>query len=398
MPDIRLFQTDPYLTDLETTIVSSRDDKKGIWYSFDETIFYPQGGGQSSDKGWINSDVVLDVQSDSEYVWHLISSPLKDPVQMKLDWDYRFTNMQQHTGQHILSACFKTHHDLDTVSVHLGTDVTMIELDTPSVEENILIDTEIAANKMIRENLPVQVHIIKRTDLDKYNLRRELKTDEESVRLVQIGEADCVGCGGTHVRMTGEVGLIKILGVEKIRGHARIKIKIGSTAYHYFHQLHKSLNQISTKLTTSLDDLPEKIDVMNADKRELIGEKKHLTTLWLSEFVKNLDHKSSSGCFALKELNKDQLKILSEQYLQKYNVPCLFLSEESDRIHFYIRISAESKLDVQDFVNENRAKYFMKGGGGKDFAVGQIDLGEGDSFSEEALFLSFKSFIQERSG
>jgi len=211
MPGKKVFHIDPYQTELNTTVESSRSDERGTWFSFQETLFYPQGGGQSSDKGWVASSEVLDVQSSEGEVWHLLSNSVPDQVNMKLDWDHRYSNMLQHTGQHILSACFKDIFNLDTVSVHLGRDITMIELKTPSIEDDVLLKTEKSANQMIHDNLPVKSIIADRHSLDNYNLRRSIKTNDEAVRLIQIGNIDCVGCGGTHVRSTGEVGLIKIL-------------------------------------------------------------------------------------------------------------------------------------------------------------------------------------------
>jgi alanyl-tRNA synthetase len=397
MPGKKVFDTDSYLTELDTLVASSLPDKRGVWYSFRETLFYPQGGGQSSDRGWINSNEVLEVKFSEDEVWHLLKSSVTESVSMKLDWGHRYLNMQQHTGQHILSACFKEFHNLDTLSVHLGTDITMIELDTPAVEEGVLENIESSANLIIRENLPVHSIQTDRSGLDTYKLRRKIKTENNKIRLVQIGDFDCVGCGGTHVRSTAEVGLIKIIGAEKIRGHARIKIKIGEAAYQYYHELHQTLYYVNTQLTTSLEDLPERIDLLVNEKKELINEKKHLTELWLSEYAKSLVDEEISGCFTVKDLDKEQLKILSEFYLVRYQLPCLFISLESERIHFYIRTPIELDINVQDFIEKFKSQYSLKGGGGRDFAVGQIDTKNRSHFSQEQLFHSFKEFINERS-
>ena len=107
MPEMKVYHKEPYLKEWKSEPVSSKTDERGSWYSFQSTIFYPQGGGQSSDKGWINSFDVLDIQFAEGEIWHLLRSPISEKVSMRLDWNHRYTNMQQHTGQHILSACFK---------------------------------------------------------------------------------------------------------------------------------------------------------------------------------------------------------------------------------------------------------------------------------------------------
>jgi len=398
MPAKKVYHRDPYLTELETEPVSLKEDENGSWYSFHETIFYPQGGGQSSDRGWINDIDVLNIQLSDGEIWHLVNKPINDIASMRLDWDHRYSNMQQHTGQHILSACLKNFHNLDTVSVHLGRDVTMIELETSEVEDGVLENVEEVANQMIRNNLPIESTEVNRNDLERYSVRRTIKTKDDRVRLVHIGEIDCVGCGGIHVRSTSEVGLIKIVGMEKIRGHVRIKMKIGASAYHYFVQLHNTLQKVSTHLTTSVEDLSERVESLQADKRDLISEKKKITELWLSEFAMSLISEGNTGCFVLKDFSKDQLKILSEHYLNNNQKPCLFISEETGRIHFYIRFPQNSNKNVQDFVQKYRSHYALKGGGAKDFAVGQIDNDGDNDFSPEKLFQSFNEFVNEGDG
>jgi alanyl-tRNA synthetase len=397
MPVKKVYHSDPYLIELETEPISLKTDEHGSWYSFRDTIFYPQGGGQSSDKGWINSIDVIDVQLSEEEVWHLVSAPIYTTASMRLDWEHRYTNMQQHTGQHILSACFKNFHNLDTISVHLGSDITMIELDTPRIDDTILEKTEASANQIIRDDLPVKSIETHRNELEDYAIRRSIKTEDQWVRLIRIGEIDCVGCGGVHVRSTAEVGLIKIIGVENIRGHIRIKTKIGLSAYQYFGQLHQTIQKVSTHLTTSIEDLSERIKSLQAEKRDLISDKKKITELWLTELAMNLNANGTSGCFVVEDLSKDQLKILSEQYLQKNQIPCLFLSEERGRIHFYIRFPQLLKKNVQDFIQKYERQYGLKGGGAKDFAVGQIDIEGASDFSPELFFHTFKKFVDERS-
>lgn len=392
----KVYHKDPYLTELDTQPASLKEDENGSWYSFNETIFYPQGGGQSSDKGWINSMDVLDVQLSDGEVWHLVNNPIDDTASMRLDWDHRYTNMQQHSGQHILSACLKNYHNLDTISVHLGRDITMIEIEASEVENGVLENVEEISNQIICKNLPIETVEVNRSELDNYSVRRTIKINDDRVRLVRIGEIDCVGCGGIHVRSTSEVGLIKITGMEKIRGHVRIKMKIGVSAYHYFGQLHTTLQKVSIQLSTSVEDLSERVESLLTEKRDLISEKKKITDLWLSEFATNLTAEGNTGCFALKGLSKDQLKILSEHYLNKNLKPGLFISEEEGRIHFYIRFPQNTNKNVQDFVQKYRSEFALKGGGAKDFAVGQIDRDGSNRFSPEKLFQFFKAFVNER--
>jgi alanyl-tRNA synthetase len=389
----RIYYTDPYLTELKTEIKSQREDELGIWYSFQDTIFYPEGGGQGADKGWINTSVVHDVQSDKNTVWHLMESPLSTPAIMKLDWDNRYGNMQQHTGQHILSACFKDLFDLNTVSVHLGREITLIELETEIISDEILGEVEKAANDIIRQNLVIKPVWVKKEKLPGFNLRRSIKTTDKNIRLVNIGDLDCVGCGGLHVQSTSEVGLIKIVGTEKIRKHVRIKIKVGESAYSYFYDLHQTFYNLSSQLTTSVHDLPAKIDQLLLENRDLGRRINKFTDLWLAEYAKNLPESDPYGCYFLENYSMEQLKSLSESWSKIHQKACLFVSHNKGKYNFFMRLEEGSNRNIQDFVKKYREEYSLKGGGRKEIAMGEIDNNSINTARLEKLFTTFNKYF-----
>ena len=397
MKSKRKYYQEPYLSKLNTRVSGKHEDTSGVWYTFEDTIFYPEGGGQSSDRGLVNGLSVADVKERDGGVWHLVAGALDGDVEMHLDWELRFSNMQQHTGQHILSACFKDMHDLDTVSVHLGREETMIELDSGHISDQVLAETEIRANQLIRENHPVNPVWLHRKDLDKYHLRRDIKSDSDEIRLVQIGELDSVGCGGIHVRTTAEIGLIKISGWEMIRNHVRVKAKIGVSAYTYFAQLHTVLAQIGNQFSAALEDLPERVESCLRETRELSAQNKRVTDLWLSAYAKTLSIPEIDGCFKLAELSKDHLKTISEYWLNINQRPCLFISNMEGKTNFFMRIPENSPIDIQEFMKQGRDQFALKGGGRSDFATGEVDLSKGTNLSEKSLFKAFTDFIQERS-
>lgn len=386
-----LYFRDSYITEWKTEIESSQHDEEGTWYTFKQTIFYPEGGGQNSDRGFINGIALKQVKSINGEIWHLLESTIDNPVVMKLDWESRYANMQQHTGQHILSACFKKRHNLETVSVHLGSEITMIELNTPGISQEVLDATELMANQIIRDQMPVSSVWTDREHLSEFDIRRRVKSSAEDIRLIRIGDLDCVGCGGTHVRSTAEVGLIKILGVEKIRNHIRVKTKIGKSAVDYFSLLHQNLQKISNLFTTSIEDLPEKINTLLAEKKELAGRIKKINELWLTEYAKNLDEVDFPGCFYVKDLNKDHLKNLSANWLSLHHRPCLFISQEENRTNFYLRYPQNFNLNAQDFIQAHSDRFGLKGGGGKDFAVGEITV---ENVDKDDLWDFFRIFCQ----
>jgi alanyl-tRNA synthetase len=391
MSTVKLYYQDVYQKVSRTKITSEKEDERGWWYTFAETIFYPEGGGQDADSGWINHKRILDVQSQGGEIWHLLPERIVSPAEMQLDWARRYENMQQHTGQHILSACFKERHNLDTVAVHLGHEITMIELQASTLDETILRDTEWAANEIIRSGQAVKSAWITHDKLDPKNLRRPIKTADDDIRLIHIGEIDCVGCGGTHVRSTAEVGLIKIVGTEKIRNHIRVQIKIGQSAYQYYDQLHHVLQRISNRLTTSISDLPDRIETLILDNKELGRKLNKVSDLWMMAFAETLPEGKYDGCYLLKDLSAGQLKTLSEHWLKKFNRPCFFISQERQRTYFFLRVPDQSRLNLQEFLRKNRSKFSLKGGGNEKFANGQIDR---SGLGEDQIDLMFKIFTE----
>jgi alanyl-tRNA synthetase len=389
----KIYYTDPYLTKIQTKVDASKSENQNTWYTFKETIFYPQGGGQESDSGWINDQVVEDVQSSNGEVWHLLKATLTNPVKMRLDWDKRYSNMRQHTGQHILSACLKKVADLDTLSVHLGREITLIEFDTDQVTDKILEESETLANQIIREHLPVRSTWPDRKELNTIPLRRKIKSEDTNIRLVHVGEFDCVGCGGIHVHSTAEVGLIKIIGAEKIRNHIRIKIKIGDSAYRYYRQLHRVLHNVTARFTCSIEDLPDRIDTLLTENRELSRSKKKISEQWLSEYAHNLTDSGYNGCFYLSGLSKENLKFISGVWVKIHQKSCLFISDEDNRTSFFLRIHGNQDKNAQDFVKRNSKFFDLRGGGDKEFAIGDIANNDINDTLIKSLFQEFLNFL-----
>ena len=231
----KLYYKDPYKREFDAVITGVEPGKEGtVRITLDATCFYPKGGGQPADTGTINGAPVVDVRKDGEEVIHILDV---DPgfleggtVHGVVDWDHRYDFMQQHSGQHLISGAFYQIGGVNTVSVHLGEEITTVELDAESVEDEILKQVEKRVNQTICMNLPIGSEWIDEAQLDAGSLRREVKVSG-LIRVVSVEETDRVACGGVHVATTGEIGLVKLVGTETIRRHLRTIWKIGDRAY-----------------------------------------------------------------------------------------------------------------------------------------------------------------------
>ena len=227
MRDLYYYQ-DSMIKEFEADVVSKGKDEIGSYVVLSNTAFYPTGGGQPHDTGLLNEVEVVNVEKVADEIRHYVAdtSTLNGTVYGKLNWTRRFDHMQQHTGQHILTAAFVELFDLPTVSFHLGTDLVSIDLATASVTDEQLAAAQARANEIILENRPIETKWVSKDELSEYNLRKEVKVDED-IRLVIIPDYDYNGCGGTHPYSTGAVQAIKIMETEKMKSNIRVHFVCG---------------------------------------------------------------------------------------------------------------------------------------------------------------------------
>ncbi len=191
------------------------------------TAFYPTGGGQPHDTGWLDDVEVNDVEKVDGEIRHYINGQLSlGEVTGKLNWQRRFDHMQQHTGQHILTAAFVELFDYATTSFHLGAGLVSIDIDTEEISQEQLQQAEARANEIILENRPIETKWVTKNELEQYNLRKDVAVDED-IRLVIIPDYDYNGCGGTHPTSTGQVSMLKIMSTEKMKKQIRVYFVCG---------------------------------------------------------------------------------------------------------------------------------------------------------------------------
>ncbi len=222
----RLYYTDSYLRDFAARAIET--SAEGLLVYLDRTAFYPTSGGQPFDLGTISGVAVTEVFDEAERVAHRVAAPIAvGPVECAIDWRRRFDHMQQHTGQHLLSAVFEELFHLKTVSFHMGADSSTIDLEGGAVDARVLADTERRVNEVIWENRAVAVQFEHAAEVQ--GLRKP-SDREGTLRIVSIEGMDRSACGGTHVRATGEIGAVLLRKVEKVRQTTRVEFLCGGRA------------------------------------------------------------------------------------------------------------------------------------------------------------------------
>ena len=230
----KVYYENTYLRNLDCTVVHVDRSDKAVEVLTDRTIFYPEGGGQSGDRGTLGPWKVLDTRKAPDGDSVLILEPTAgvkeaDTLELTLDWEHRYRFMVMHTAQHMLSGLLYTMYGIGTVAVHQGEEYLTIETDRDSIDQATVDGLVLAANDEIRANHDIVYHEMSHADAEALGLRRSIKV-EGDVRIVEIRDVDRIACGGIHVARTGEIGIICALGHEQIRGHVRLYFLCGRQA------------------------------------------------------------------------------------------------------------------------------------------------------------------------
>ncbi|MBN1648397.1 MAG: alanyl-tRNA editing protein [Spirochaetales bacterium] len=257
----KLFYRNQYKTEWEAESVSA--EKKGAVYQviLDKTCFYPEGGGQPGDRGFIgDAEVINTIKDEDGKIFHICTSdPGKGGVECRLNWVHRWDYMQQHSGQHILSAVLKHELDINTVSVHQGNEYTAVETDRDTISDIVIEIINRQANDLILQNMEIHTHAIDSSGLEKYPLRRPTNRTGK-IRLVELGEYDRVACGGVHCARTGEVRLIHVYAVEKIRDRCRVLAKIGDRVLDDYRLKTEICLGLVSDLSVPLERIPQRYE------------------------------------------------------------------------------------------------------------------------------------------
>lgn len=266
----KLYYTDVTSKDFTARVELQQETPQGPAVCLDRTAFYPTSGGQQHDVGTINDIAVRDVWSDAEgRIWHLLEKPLDaSSVRGSIDWEVRFDHMQQHSGQHLLSAAFMRLLKANTLSVHMGTAINTVDLDLPQLSWEEAFHVEEEVNRIIQENRRVTVHLVGEDALEDFNLRREPQV-HGVIRIVQVEGYDASPCGGTHTPFTGQIGLVKLTAIERYKGGVRVTFLCGMRALRDYRHKLQILQRLSLQLSAGSDDFADAVAKLQEEIRML---------------------------------------------------------------------------------------------------------------------------------
>lgn len=263
--NLDLFYRDPYLLEWRATVLACTEGPKGFEVILDQTIFYPEGGGQPADHGKIDDATLTDTRRIDGKIVHFCDKALEvgKEVVMELDWDRRYDHMQNHSGEHLLSGLVHKEFGYDNVGFHMSDDVITCDFNGELSDED-LERLETKANNDIRDNNYVLEAFPSPEELAELNYRskKELKG---AVRIIEIPGVDCCACCGLHVNQLVEIGMIKILSSQRHRGGTRVEFVCGPRALHDYRKKIREARRVSALLSAKVDEIGNAVEKLLAD-------------------------------------------------------------------------------------------------------------------------------------
>ena len=361
----RLYYNDPHLLEFDAHLVETipmGNDRYGA--VLDRTAFYPTSGGQPNDLGTLNGMPVLDVYDDepNNLVVHVTGSPIADAkVHGIIDRDRRRDHMQQHSGQHVLSQAFVELFNWPTVSFHLGVLNSTIDLPVETISREQLSQAETLANRIVEENRSVAVCYVAAENIAQVGLRKPTERSGD-IRIIDISGFDKSACGGTHVRMTGEIGPVLITRTERAKKQTRVEFLCGGRVLRYARDASRVLDSVSQTISSPPLESATAVKSIWQDLQDSRKRIDELETKLIAAEAADFPIEGGLAVGVFKGRGIEKLKLMAQKICVRPGIVAL-LVDESDQVRIVFARSAEVTTDVAALLKKTLEKFGGKGGG-----------------------------------
>jgi len=373
----KIYLENPYLKEITAKVVAKEYSNSKFYVTLNRTIVYPHlSGGQPMDKAIINNSKVIDVYEEDGNIIHILEDNIDaNTVNISIDWNTRFDHMQQHTGQHLLSAVIYKLYNANTIGMHIGRDYVYIDVALPKLSEEDVEKIERFANQIIYSNFPVKTYFIENKDVPTIPLRKP-PTVDKNIRIVEIENVDITPCAGTHVRNIGEVGIVKIRKWEKYKGNTRIEFVCGNRALKDYTLKNYHINNISTLLSskdtdtfTAVSKLYEEYKLL---EKKLLDTKAELLKYQIESFINNAYIIKNIRIISkiLYDFDLKMAKCAMSQILSYSNTICILCVVENNKCHVLMGRSEDISIDMKEVFDSVISIINGKGGGTPELVQG----------------------------
>lgn len=382
---IKIYEKNSYENHTATQVTASKEEKGKHLIQLKESIFFPEEGGQYADSGIIiygNKELkLLDGQIKKGEIWYSVEEEIPEgsDVICRLDWPIRYSRMQQHSGEHILTGVIHNRYGYDNIGFHLSDDSAVTLVMNGDLTREEVLDMERVANDVIYRNLPIVDSYPSKEELEHINYRSK-KEIEGQVRLITVGCGDDVvdicACCAPHVAHTGEIGLIKVVSVAAYKGGTQIGILCGKRALDYIRNEHEMIDKLARSFSTSIDKIPDSVESM----REEIASLRETTFNLIDEKMKRIISELKEGknaCLFIDEdaspaIMKNCYNAMCEKYEGKVAV---FAGKDGKGYRYYAGSRSEDSRLTGNILKE---KLGAKGGGNEEMVQGRVDAAKSD--------------------
>ena len=367
----KLYYANPFLTEFTAVIQSCEAGKNGFLVTLDRTAFYPEGGGQPADHGTLGDARVLDVHEKQGVVFHTLDKKVEigETVTGRIDWARRFDHMQQHSGEHIISGILCADYHCDNVGFHMGADTVTIDYNTDISWEQAM-DAERKANEIIWADRPVEIAYPSREELKSIDYRSK-KELTGHVRIVTFPGADCCACCGTHVLRAGQVGLVKVLSVQKFREGVRMEILCGQRALRFLSTVYDQNRTVAQALSVKPDQTAAAVE---RTLSELHVVKLRMAELEEAANLAAAKEYAGQGDVLLfrSPMSSDAVRRLADAVAKECSgLAAVFAGEDGGK-YSYALVRSDGG-DIAPLVKSLNAALHGRGGGRNGFAQGSVE-------------------------
>ena len=365
----KLYYHDAYLREFTAVVRACEPDKNGYAVVLDRTAFYPEGGGQPADRGTLNGVAVTDVRDRGGEVFHICAEelPVGQTVTGRIDWARRFDHMQQHSGEHIISGILCADYACDNVGFHMGADVVTIDYNTELSWEQLMA-AEDKANAVLWADTPVEVTYPDAEALAALDYRSKKELTGQ-VRIVAFPGADCCACCGTHVRRSGEVGIIKILSCQKFREGVRLEILCGARALDYLRRTYDQAKAVGQKLSVKPTDAFAAVERLEAELSALKLRSAETETAYF-ELLAERCANAGDVLLVRPPMSGDAVRRLADAVAKRCGgLAAVFAGADGEKYSYALIRADGSDIAVKDM----NAALRGRGGGRNGFAQGSVE-------------------------
>ncbi len=382
----RLYYNDSYLIAFDAEVEEAAHDGRRLYLN--RSAFYPTSGGQLHDLGTINGVAILDVIDEEDRLAHVLAEPLPvGPIRGLIDWQRRFDHMQQHTGQHLLSAVFDSLLGVRTASVHFGDVSANVDLEIPSLSPQQIEAVERRANELVAENRTVTISY---EDAEQAQGLRKASAREGMLRLISIADLDKSACGGTHVRTTGEIGPIVLRKLDKVRGNVRVEFLCGMRAVDQIRKEYDALSTISRHFSCPSEDIAPAVAALLERAKDVDKTVKLLSSKVAQSEGRDLYTATEPNAEGMRLVRRtmdtainDDTRMLAQNFVAQGKAAILLISVNPPAA--LLACSNDSNLHAGNLLKAALTSAGGKGGGNNALAQGSLPSKEAAAVVETEL-------------